>query len=57
MRLTGDAGEWARLYRTPKEIGFHCDAAGVVGLMCLEETSSASPAKPSNPIFPPSSTS
>ena len=26
----------ARLYRTPKEIGFHCDAADVVGLMCLQ---------------------
>lgn len=25
-----------RLYRTASEIGFHCDAADVVGLLCLE---------------------
>jgi hypothetical protein len=25
-----------RLYRTPSHIGFHCDAADVVGLLCLE---------------------
>ena len=29
----------ARLYRTAANIGFHCDAADVVGLLCLETAS------------------
>ena len=31
-----DESPHARLYRTPHDIGFHCDAADVVGLLCLE---------------------